>query len=353
MRAGIYTTNWDGGHVVVRALFHLGRGLLSHGCDVGLYGTRVPSTAELHQEGLGACRAVVVRGAFQRAISLLYPTAPRAARFLSGRTSLAFARGLDLLVYVTDGTPPMCPAATGILIAPCPPPPLDCVAVDSDGKPVRMADREKLARLRSWSRVWSPLECCSHWARELWGVQVEAVPLPTGAANRGIRCQRSIAAVCTGSSRQMAAQAERFSNIFGAIQARVGCEWTFKVVTQEDVAEDPSIAWYSCGGDTGCRTCAQLTEPCLSTLVALMANGTVPLVPSVAVPREIVRDGLSGLVWQDSAGLESKTIALMSSPDLLSAYSSAARVRADDFSARRFEGRAEELVRQMQLRAAA
>lgn len=72
------------------------------------------------------------------------------------------------------------------------------------------------------------------------------------------------------------------------------------------------------------------------TVVEAMAAGAVPIVYGAGGPAEIVEHGVNGFHWRSANELVDMTRALMDDPARLAELSSAARVRADDFSAAHF-----------------
>ncbi|MCC6485826.1 MAG: glycosyltransferase family 4 protein [Armatimonadetes bacterium] len=375
LKAGVYSTSWDycgGGEKVLGVIAER---LLAHGWDVTLFGEPLPDIPRLSSVlalNLEGCRARAARPAFEPVLQQVARFAPRAARLIYGRTALSFARNLDLLVFITGEIPPACPARSGFLFVQFPYNAEEAIRLDAHGAPLRPADREKLARLGTWDYIACPSQFVRRWIDLRWKSQshVHYPPAQIDECDSADK-ERTILTVgrfyAHGPTKKHAVMIDAFKQLCD----RGLSGWKLRVVggthpsaddqrylsdIQERSAGYPieittdltfqqllplyasaSIYWHATGALENADATPELFEQFGMSIVEAMASGAVPVVIDGGGPSEIVRDGLDGFVWQDTATLMSRTLSLIHNPDLLENYRHAAEKRAQEFSRASFE----------------
>ncbi|BCW97760.1 MAG: hypothetical protein KatS3mg024_0587 [Armatimonadota bacterium] len=361
-RASIYTEDWTD-ELVCRTLGLVAWQLLRAGWRVQLAGIRPPDPMAIGAicgRDLRWCSTASV-GRFAAFLSnLAASVSPRAARFLSGRLSLSFARGTDLLICWSERIPPYCPALRGWLIVPRVDRGEAEIQTDVEGCGLRVSDREKQRRLESWQRVFTPLECIADEVRRRWKVEPEELLLPlllpAGSPSADAFVGGEIRALCGDRGERRIRCLARMAKLFRDACKEGLSGWRFRDL-QEDASADAGhsgrgdgvpnsgrIVWFRCSGGQDCDGCDSRWTTCVSSLASAMASGVVPVVDAGATVRELVRRSGCGFVCKSDAEIVSRTLALAGSPDLLASYSRLACEAADNLSEARFEERIASLI---------
>ncbi len=370
-RASIYAECWAD-ELVCRTLGLVAWQLLRAGWRVQLAGIRPPDPLAIGAicgRDLRWCSSTGVGGFAAFLSNLAASLSQRAARFLSGRLSLSFARGSDLLVCWSERIPPYCPAVRGWLIVPRVDRGEAEILTDVEGCGLRVSDREKQRRLESWQRIFTPLECVADEVRRRWKVEPEELPLPLllipASPSTPAFAGGEILALCGDKgerrSRCLARMAELFRDACNAGLSG----WHFRD-SQEGTSADADsaaggdavtgcggIVWFRCSGGQDCGACESHWAACVSALAGAMLSGAVPVVDAGPAVRELVRTCGSGFICKSEAEMVGRTLALAGSPDLLASYSRAACEAAYSLTEVRFEERIGLLIATLDRRQAA
>lgn len=383
MRAAIYCPSWDyagGGEKNMAVIAEL---LVSSGWEVVLAGEVLPDVGRLEQVlnvNLAGCTTLQVSSQIGPVLSRLARFAPRPSRLLHARRSMNWSRQFDLLVYITGEIPPLCHARKGFLFIQFPYNREEAVRVDASGAPLRLADREKLIRLRSWHA----LTCPSHFVREStykrWQVNPEVLypPAEIEPCKPGNK-QPFILTVgrfyATGPTKKHAVMVEAFRQmcdeglaegwslkVAGGVHPRedhqrylqevkeLAAGYPIEILTDLTFSQvlplysNASIYWHATGAGEDVSERPELFEQFGMTIVEAMASGATPVVIDGGGPAEIVRRDVDGFHWHDIGDLKSATLRLMRDTALLGQMSERAMMRAAEFSRKRYEEQVADIV---------
>ncbi len=382
LRAIVHNPDWEyaGGGEKVTAV--IAERLARRGWDVALAGGAsidIPRLERVLNVDLGGCR--VLENAVSRppACDRLLRLSPRAARFLQARTAFSFARGADLLVHITGSIPPFCRARRGLLFVQFPYDAGESVRLAAEGRPLRPADRHKLARLRSWDVRVCPSTFVRDWVRKRWASECDVLHPPAETEScRALPKEPVILTAgrfyATGPTKKHAVMVRAFRDLCDS-----GLEgWRLVVAggthprpdhlqyLQEvrdlargypiDVLTDlgfrdilplygrASIYWHATGAGEDESASPELFEQFGMTIVEAMASGAVPVVIGGGGIRDIVRDGIDGFLWQTPDALKSRTMELIRDPALRESLSRSAVARAGEFSRAAFEQKVDAIL---------
>ncbi|MEJ5297659.1 MAG: hypothetical protein WHZ52_06460 [Armatimonadota bacterium] len=370
-RASIYTEDWAD-ELVCRTLGLIAWELLRAGWRVQLAGIRPPDPLAIGAicgRDLRWCSSTGVGGFAAFLSKLAASLSQRAARFLSGRLSLSFARGSDLLVCWSERIPPFCPALRGWLIVPRVDRGEAEIQTDIEGCGLRVSDREKQRRLESWQRIFTPLECVADEVRRRWKVEPEELPLPLLLApawsSTPAFAGGEILALCGDKGERRGRCLARMAELFRDARNAGLIGWQFRDLQGSASADAHnaaggdcvtgcgSIVWFRCSGGQDCGACESPWTACVSDLAGAMVSGAVPVVDAGPAVRELVRRCGSGFVCKSDAEMVGRTLALAGSPDLLASYSRSAREAAENLTGACFEERIVSLIAALDRRQAA
>mgnify|MGYP005850130751 FL=1 len=356
--------------------------LLAAGYEVTLFGKPLPDLARLGRVlnvNLEKCSVAIGDQAMPGPLLWLARVSPRIARFIHGRRAFNFARGYDLLVYITGDIPPACPAERGILFVQFPYNADESIRLDDNGHPLRAADREKLRRIASWDATLCPSGHVGRWIEKRWTVSPEVVYPPaeiqgivsTEKTNTILTVGRFYA---TGPIKKHAVMVQAFRDmcdegltgwkliVAGGTHPRKDHQEYFRNIVKMsegypiDIRNDltfsevgafyqqASIYWHATGcGEDPC-TKPELFEQFGMTIVEAMACGAVPVVINGGGPAEIVQDGVSGHLFDTPAQLKQRTLNLINNLHDLEELRDNAIKRAADFNRNRFETEIDRII---------
>ncbi len=365
----LYTDDWSADEAACRTLGLLAWEFLSEGWQVELAGLRRPEPEEVGAacgRDLRWCSSLGAGRLAALLCNLNDPLCARAARFLSGRMKLSFARSADLLVCWTRRLPPLCPASRGWLIVPEADPDEREVLTDVQGCGLRIPDREKQRRLESWERIFAPLEFVRECIRRRWKVDAEHLVLPlVPDAGGPAPAEREVLLLSGGRGHRRDAGLSELEGLF-----RQSCEphldgWKLRLPGEgtaagagvanggRDEPALPGIVWFRCPGTQDCERCDVCWTSCASALAAAMHAGAVPVVQAGPAVRELVRTSGAGFVCKNGAEMASRTLSLAGSPDLLMSHGAKARQAAEELTGHGFVERVRGLIRALDGRRAA
>ena len=341
------------------------------GWDVSLFGLHEDALPCLRQAtgvDLSGCAVRPARPAFQRPIHAVSLLAPRAARGLWGRLSLAFARSQDLLICATCGVPPACPAAAGVLYVESAGPVEAGVQTDAGGEPLRMADKEKLARLRTWSVVACGSAFMQDCIRARWRCHAEVLPPPVDTAilrplpkepliaaggfpisaeligrayaalcREGLQGWRLAVLLPPGAEHQQASVHQALWDAAPDMRTEVVLGADMRA--RADLLGRATFYWHARGARDVAHQNPDAFDSSPLPVAEAMACAAVPLVYAGGGAAEAVHDGRNGCVWRHLAELRICTRTLIHNPDLLDRYRSAALRRSGDFASGGFKQR--------------
>jgi glycosyltransferase involved in cell wall biosynthesis len=231
-------------------------------------------------------------------------------------------------------------------------------------------DAGATGHLRTYERVVATSDYAAGWVRRWWKADADVVhppvrPPPT-PADAGPR--RSIVVVgrffTGGHSKRQLELVEAFGrmcraglrgwrlHVVGGVEAPTGERYVELVrraardlpvevevdVTREHLGRrlaEAAVLWQATGWGEDPQRHPERFEHFGISCVEGMALGAVPVALGVGGVREIVRDGVDGVLW--TGGPERDTLALLADAERLARMSTAARERARDFAAAPFE----------------
>lgn len=356
--------------------------LLLAGYSVTLFGNPLPDITRLGKVlnvSLENCRVAPGDQAMSRALKNLAVFSPRLARFIHGRNAFSFAKGYDLLVYITGDIPPSCPSNRGILFVQFPYNAEESIRLDSTGKPLRPADREKLRRIRSWDSLICPSSFVKGWIEKRWSVSPEVVYPP--AEISGLTASEKSNTIltvgrfyATGPIKKHAVMVQAFREmcdtglkdwklvIAGGTHPREDHQEYFRgivrmsegypIEVKHDLSfnevlplyREASIYWHATGSGENPESRPELFEQFGMTIVEAMACGAVPVVINGGGPAEIVQNGLNGFVWDNPSQLQNSTFELIKHPHKLEDLRNNAILRAAQFDRSRFESDIDRII---------
>jgi len=234
-----------------------------------------------------------------------------------------------------------------------------------------------LTALGSYDGVLATSRYVADWIRRWWDVRATVVHPPVMPLSPAAERERSIVVLGRfqggGHSKCQLALVRAFG---GAVAAGLLEGWTLDLVggvaapdrpyldavraaseglpvrlwvdaSRETVAERVSraaIAWQATGWGADPETEPERFEHFGIALVEAMSAGAVPVALGVGGPREIVTDGVDGVLWDQETGPIPATAALAGDPARLAALSAAAREGATRFGLPRFEAAFENVL---------
>ncbi len=104
------------------------------------------------------------------------------------------------------------------------------------------------------------------------------------------------------------------------------------------------IYWHAAGYNEDLDNFPEKAEHFGITTLEAMAAGLVPIVFNAGGQKDIVRDGVSGYLWNSSEELIKKTASIIRDKKLLKHLSNGAKLRAKDFSYERFNKQLQEII---------
>jgi glycosyltransferase involved in cell wall biosynthesis len=233
------------------------------------------------------------------------------------------------------------------------------------------------APLQSYSSLVSTSAYTAGWIQEWWGTKAAVVhpAVSTVEPRRGMRKRQSIVVIgrffTGGHSKRQLELVHAFRrlcdtgvtgwrlDLVGGIETAGGKRYAEAVCAAaegypvsvmtgtsrsdlEDLLRQAAILWQAPGWGEDARASPDRFEHFGISTVEAMSAGVVPVALGIGGVREIVRDGVDGLLWLD--GPEAATRALIDDPSRLSQMSRAARARAQEFSTGAFRSRLAEVL---------